>query len=125
MRFNKFGVNTGIKAKFTTVRRMKSLGFVDYGHFWSFMQPVYKYDLFYEIRVYPKSGTVLIEVANGANIQFSVFDIDKQLGSNDTTVAMVAQSMYDILYLKLKEFEEVGLIYFKNFEYGDPIIKYE
>ena len=84
-----------------------------------------KYDLFYEIRVYPKSGTVLIEVANGATIQFSVFDIDKLLESNDTTVAMVAQSMYDILYLKLKEFEEVGLIYFTNFEYGDPIIRYE
>jgi hypothetical protein len=67
----------------------------------------------------------LIEVADGATIQFSVFDIDKLLESNDTTVAMVAQSMYDILYLKLKEFEEVGLIYFTNFEYGDPIIRYE
>ena len=125
MRFNKFGVNTGIKAKFTTVRRMKSLGFVDYGHFWSFMQPVYEYDLFYEIRVFPKSGTVSIEVAHGAIVQLFVFDIDKKLGSNDTTVATIAQAMYDIIYQKLKEFEKNGLIYFENFEYGDPIIKYD
>ena len=125
MRFNKFGVNTGIKAKFTTVRRMKSLGFVDYGHFWSFMQPVYEYDLFYEIRVFPKSGTVSIEVAYGAIVQLFVFDVDKQLGSNDTTVATIAQAMYDIIYQKLKEFEKNGLIYFENFEYGDPIVKYD
>lgn len=125
MRFNKFGVNTGIKAKFTTVRRMKSLGFVECGHYWSFMQPVYEYDLFYEIRVYTKSGTVSIEVADGAIVQLFVFDVDKQLGSNDTTVATIAQAMYDIIYQKLKEFEEVGLIYFTNFEYGDPIIKYD
>ena len=125
MRFNKFGVNTGIKAKFTTVRRMKSLGFVDYGYFWSFMQTVYEYDLFYEIRVYPKSGTVSIEVAYGAIVQLFVFDIDEKLGSNDTTVATIAQAMYDIIYQKLKEFEKNGLIYFENFEYGDPIIKYD
>lgn len=125
MRFNKFGVNTGIKAKFTTVRRMKSLGFVDYGYFWSFMQPVYEYDLFYEIRVYPKSGTVSIEVAHGAIVQLFVFDVDKQLGSNDTTVVTIAQAMYDIIYQKLKELEKNGLIYFENFEYGDPIIKYD
>ena len=116
MRFNKFGVNTGIKAKFTTVRRMKSLGFVECGHYWSFMQPVYEYDLFYEIRVYTKSGTVSIEVADGAIVQLFVFDVDKQLGSNDTTVATIAQAMYDIIYQKLKEFEKNGLIYFENFE---------
>lgn len=125
MRFNKFGVNMGIQAHFTTAKLMKSLGFVECLHYWRFTEPIYKYDLFYEIRVYPKSGTVLIEVANGAVVQFTVFDIDKLMESNDTTVAMVAQSMYDILYLKLKEFEEVGLIYFKNFEYGDPIVRYE
>lgn len=125
MKFNKFGVNKGIKAKFTTAKLMKTLGFVQDLHYWVFTQPVYKYDLFYEIRVYPKSGTVLIEVANGATIQFSVFDMDKLMNSNDTTVAMVAQSMYDIIYQQLKEFEEAGLIYFNNFEYGDPIIKYD
>lgn len=125
MRFNKFGVNMGIKGRCPTVKLMKTLGFVECLYYWKFTQPVYDYDLFYEIRVYPKSGTVMIEVANGATIQFSVFDMDRLMQSSDTTTATVAQSMYDILYQQLKEFEEHGVIYFKDFEYGDPIVKYD
>ena len=125
MRFNKFGVNMGIRAKFSTVKLMKALGFIECIHYWKFTQPIYEYDLFYEIRIYPRSNTLFIEVANGCVIQDSVFDIDKLIESNDTTIATVALAMYNILYQQLKEFEEQGLIYFKDFQYGDPIIKYD
>ena len=68
---------------------------------------------------------VCIEVANGCIVQDSVFDVDRLIESNDTTVATVALAMYNILYEQLKEFESYGLIYFKDFQYGDPIVKYE
>lgn len=125
MRFNKFGVNMDIRANFSTAKLMKSLGFIECIHYWKFTQPVYDYDLFYEIRVYPRSNTLFIEVANGCVIQDSVFDVNKLMDSSDTTVATVALAMYNILYQQLKEFEECSLIYFKNFDYGDPIIKYD
>ena len=125
MRFNKYNTNMGIRANVLNTKTMKALGFLECVHYWKFMQPVYDYDLFYEIRVYPKTSMLSIEVANGCIVQDSVFDVDRLIESNDTTVATVALAMYNILYEQLKEFESYGLIYFKDFQYGDPIVKYE
>lgn len=124
MRFNRHHTNMGIRANILDRSAMKSLGFIEHVHYWSFTMPIYDYDLFCEIRLYLRSNMLSIEVSNGCVVQDSVFDMDKLIGSSDTMVATVALAMYNILYQQLKEFEAQGLIYFKNFEYGDPIVRY-
>lgn len=125
MRFNRHYTNMGIRVNCLTSNKMKELGFVDHIHYYSFVMPIYEYDLFCEIRIYSRSNMLSIEVANGCLVQLSVFDVTKMIESTDITVATIALSMYNILYQQLKEFEEQGLIYFKDFQYGDPIVKYE
>lgn len=127
MRFNKYNTNMEIcvNPNFYTIANLRNLGFVDFANYWSFSQPIYDYDLFYEIRIYSdRNMTLAIEVSNGSIVQDSVFDIDRLMESNDTTVSNIALSMYNILYRQLQEFEQYGLIYFKNFQYGDAIVRY-
>ena len=127
MRFNKYNTNMEIcvNPNFCTIANLRNLGFVDFANYWSFSQHIYDYDLFYEIRIYPdRNMTLAIEVSNGSIVQDSVFDIDRLMESNDTTVSNIALSMYNILYRQLQEFEQYGLIYFKNFQYGDAIVRY-